>query len=137
MITGLDHVQIAAPCGCEDAARAFYGDLLGLREVPKPAALAERGGAWFALGARGQLHIGVEEPFAPARKAHPALAVADLDALAARLLEAIGAHAGLHASVGIAVAREPGATAGRTVARADRSLLEAKAAGKHTYRVAA
>jgi len=61
----------------------------------------------------------------------------DLDALAARLLEAIGAHAGLHASVGIAVAREPGATAGRTVARADSSLLEAKAAGKHTYRVAA
>jgi diguanylate cyclase (GGDEF)-like protein len=62
---------------------------------------------------------------------------ADLDALAARLLDAIATQAGLQASVGIAVAREPGATAGRTVARADRSLLEAKAAGKHTYRVAA
>lgn len=61
----------------------------------------------------------------------------DLDALAARLLEAITAQAGQHASVGIAVAREPGASADRTVARADRSLLEAKAAGKHTYRVAA
>jgi len=61
----------------------------------------------------------------------------DLDALAARLLDAIKAQAGQHASVGIAVAREPGATADRTVARADRSLLEAKAAGKHTYRVAA
>ena len=90
MITGLDHVQIAAPRGCEDAARAFYGGLLGLREIPKPAALAARGGAWFALGDRGQLHVGVEEPFVPARKAHPALAVAPdgLDALAARLADA-------------------------------------------------
>jgi catechol 2,3-dioxygenase-like lactoylglutathione lyase family enzyme len=88
VITGLDHVQIAAPPGCEVAARAFYGCLLGLREIPKPAALAERGGAWFALGDRVQLHIGVEEPFAPARKAHPALAAADLDALAARLSDA-------------------------------------------------
>jgi catechol 2,3-dioxygenase-like lactoylglutathione lyase family enzyme len=87
VITGLDHVQLAAPPGCEAAARAFYGGLLGLRELPKPAALAARGGVWFALGERHQLHIGVEEPFAPARKAHPALAVApgDLDALAARL----------------------------------------------------
>jgi catechol 2,3-dioxygenase-like lactoylglutathione lyase family enzyme len=90
VITGLDHVQLAAPPGCEAAARAFYGGLLGLRELPKPAALAARGGVWFALGERHQLHVGVEEPFAPARKAHPALAVApgDLDALAARLADA-------------------------------------------------
>ena len=90
VITGLDHVQIAAPRGCEAAARAFYGGLLGLREIPKPQELAARGGAWFALGERGQLHVGVEEPFAPARKAHPALAVAaaGLDALAARLADA-------------------------------------------------
>jgi catechol 2,3-dioxygenase-like lactoylglutathione lyase family enzyme len=90
VITGLDHVQIAAPRGCEAAARAFYGGLLGLREVLKPEALAARGGAWFALGERGQLHVGVEEPFAPARKAHPALAVAPdrLDALAAVLSDA-------------------------------------------------
>jgi catechol 2,3-dioxygenase-like lactoylglutathione lyase family enzyme len=76
----LDHVQVAAPPGCEDAARAFYGGVLGLREVRKPPALAARGGVWFE-----QLHVGVEEPFSPARKAHPAFAVDDLDALAARL----------------------------------------------------
>jgi catechol 2,3-dioxygenase-like lactoylglutathione lyase family enzyme len=83
----LDHVQLAAPPGCEVAARAFYGELLGLRELAKPEVLQARGGAWFALGA-GQLHIGVAEPFAPARKAHPALRLADepaLEALAERL----------------------------------------------------
>ena len=83
-VVGLDHVQLAAPPGCEDAARAFYRDLLGLVEIPKPPALQDRGGVWFACGAQ-QLHLGVEEPFAPARKAHPALAVDDLDALAERL----------------------------------------------------
>jgi catechol 2,3-dioxygenase-like lactoylglutathione lyase family enzyme len=81
---GLDHVQVAAPRGGEDEARAFYGALLGLPELDKPVALLARGGVWFAVGAQ-QLHVGVEEPFAPARKAHPALAVRDLDALAARL----------------------------------------------------
>ncbi|HEX3873980.1 MAG TPA: VOC family protein [Solirubrobacteraceae bacterium] len=88
-ILGLDHVQIAAPAGCEAAARAFYGDLLGLAEVPKPAQLAGAGGVWFRLGAQ-QLHVGVEAEFAPARKAHPALKVRDddLDRLADRLAEA-------------------------------------------------
>ena len=80
---------MAAPPGCEEAARGFYGGLLGLAELPKPAALRGRGGVWFALGPH-QLHVGVEEPYAPARKAHPALAARDLDALAARL-EAAGA----------------------------------------------
>ena len=82
MIVGLDHVQIAAPPGCEDAARAFYGETLGLREIAKPPVLARRGGVWFE-----HLHVGVEDPFTPARKAHPALRVDDLDALAARLDE--------------------------------------------------
>jgi catechol 2,3-dioxygenase-like lactoylglutathione lyase family enzyme len=83
----LDHVQIAAPPGCEDEARRFFGDLLGLEELEKPEPLRSRGGAWFALGGGGQLHVGVEEPFAPARKAHPAfrVPVADLDELAQRL----------------------------------------------------
>jgi GNAT superfamily N-acetyltransferase len=84
VITRLDHVLVAAPPGCEPAARAFYGELLGLDELPKPEALRARGGVWFTPG----LHVGVEEPFAPARKAHPALRVADrttLDALAGRL----------------------------------------------------
>ena len=88
-ILGIDHVQLAAPAGCEAQARRFYGELLGLPEIPKPAALQARGGAWFQAGDQ-QLHIGVEEPFAPARKAHPALrvAAAGLDALAERLAAA-------------------------------------------------
>ena len=86
-ILGIDHVQVAAPAGCEDEARAFYGGLLGLEEIPKPPALAARGGCWFLAGAQ-ELHVGVEEPFAPARKAHPGLVADDLDALAERLREA-------------------------------------------------
>jgi catechol-2,3-dioxygenase len=87
VITGLDHVQVAAPPGSEPEARGFYGRLLGLAELEKPAALAAHGGAWFACGAQ-QLHVGVAADFTPAAKAHPALAVAtaaDLDALAERL----------------------------------------------------
>ena len=80
MITGYDHVQVAIPRGGEDVARAFYGGLLGMTEQPKPAALAARGGCWFSSGP-AVLHLGVEEPFAPARKAHPAFLVDDLDAL--------------------------------------------------------
>jgi catechol 2,3-dioxygenase-like lactoylglutathione lyase family enzyme len=90
MITGLDHVQIAAPPGNEPEARRFYGSLLGLPEVPKPAGVAGTGGAWFTCGAQ-ELHVGVQDPFLPARKAHPAFAVADahaLDALAERLASA-------------------------------------------------
>ena len=90
MIAGIDHVQVAAPPGGEEAARAFYGELLGLTEIPKPERLRPRGGVWFAVGDE-QLHVGIEEPFAPARKAHPALAIAradDLRALADRLMAA-------------------------------------------------
>jgi catechol 2,3-dioxygenase-like lactoylglutathione lyase family enzyme len=83
----LHHVQLAAPPGCEEQARAFYGSMLGLEEILKPEALGMRGGVWFAVNAEQQLHIGVEEQFRPARKAHPALAVGAqaLDALADRL----------------------------------------------------
>ena len=85
----LDHVQIAAPPGCEAAARHYFGDLLGLEELSKPAPLSARGGCWFALGDR-QLHIGVDPDFTPARKAHVALRVgpAALDDLATRLAAA-------------------------------------------------
>src|SRR2546428_8207330 len=93
-VTGIDHVQVAAPAGCEAEARAFYGELLGLEELPKPEALAARGGCWFKAGAQ-ELHVGVEEPFAPARKAHPSFVVSDLDVLAARLTRA-GIHVALH-----------------------------------------
>jgi catechol 2,3-dioxygenase-like lactoylglutathione lyase family enzyme len=87
VVEGLDHVQLACPAGGEDQARDFYGGLLGLTEIDKPEPLCSRGGVWFECGAQ-QLHLGVEEGFAPARKAHPALAVGsveELEALAERL----------------------------------------------------
>ena len=92
----LHHVQVACPRGAEDDARRFYADALGLTEVEKPPDLAGRGGAWFrAYDAEGvvtaEIHVGVEDPFAPARKAHPALLLdhaAELDALAGRLTAA-------------------------------------------------
>lgn len=83
-LTDLDHVQLAAPKGCEAAAREFFGRLLGLEEIEKPDALRARGGCWFKIGAR-QLHIGVQENFQPALKAHPAFAVDEIDAAFARL----------------------------------------------------
>lgn len=88
-VLGLDHVQLAAPPGCEQEARAFFGRLLGLVEVEKPEALRSRGGVWFALGEQ-QLHVGVDEGFTPAQKAHPALRVAAgrLEMVAERLTEA-------------------------------------------------
>jgi catechol 2,3-dioxygenase-like lactoylglutathione lyase family enzyme len=82
----LDHVQIVAPPGGEARARAFYGRLLGLAEIPKPETMRAGGGVWFALSG-AELHVGIEEPFVPWRKAHPALRVAPaaLDELAERL----------------------------------------------------
>ena len=83
-ILRIDHVQVAAPPGCEAEARAFYGGLLGLVELEKPEPLRARGGCWFRAGT-AELHVGVEDPFTPARKAHPGLVVDDLGELAARL----------------------------------------------------
>lgn len=91
MIVGLDHVQVAAPAGCEDEARGFYGGLLGLEEIEKPPLLAARGGVWFRAGA-SELHVGVTDDFVPATKAHPALRVSspvELERLAV-LLEGHG-----------------------------------------------
>ena len=84
MLAGIDHVQLAAPAGCEDAARGFFGGLLGLEELEKPEPLRSRGGVWFQVGAQ-QLHVGVEADFAPARKAHPAFSVSGYDELQNRL----------------------------------------------------
>ena len=84
VITRIDHIQLTSPAGCEAAARDFYGTILGLREVQKPATLRARGGCWFQCGDQ-QLHIGVEADFRPAKKAHPAFAVRDLDGLRSRL----------------------------------------------------
>ncbi|WP_210324646.1 VOC family protein [Microvirga alba] len=81
---GIDHVQLAIPPGSEDEGRRFYIGVLGMEEVPKPPALAARGGVWFKSG-QVQLHLGVEADFRPASKAHPAILVADLDGLASKL----------------------------------------------------
>jgi catechol 2,3-dioxygenase-like lactoylglutathione lyase family enzyme len=86
-VVALDHVQIAAPRDREDDARAFFGGIVGLEETPKPAQLATRGGVWFQCGPQ-QLHVGVEDDFAPARKAHPAFRVEGLDAVRERLVSA-------------------------------------------------
>jgi catechol 2,3-dioxygenase-like lactoylglutathione lyase family enzyme len=101
-IVGLDHVQLAMPPGREADARRFYGDLLGLREVAKPPELAGRGGCWF-VGRGLALHLGVEEPFAAATKAHPGLLVEDLET-ARRALAAGGAPVVEDAS-GLAIRR--------------------------------
>lgn len=82
----IDHVQVSCPPGGEDAARGFYVDGLGMTERPKPPALRGRGGAWFQSGT-AWVHVGVEHDFRPARKAHPALGVDDLDGVACRLAD--------------------------------------------------
>ena len=88
-IVAIDHVQLAMPAGREDEARRFYAGVLGLVEVPKPAGLAGRGGCWFARADGGvAVHLGVEDDFRPARKAHPAFVVADLEAIRQFLADA-------------------------------------------------
>jgi len=72
-LIGIDHVQLAMPEGQEEQARSFYGEILGLKQVPKPAG-TNPGGVWFENDSV-KLHLGVEKDFRPARKAHPALIV--------------------------------------------------------------
>jgi catechol 2,3-dioxygenase-like lactoylglutathione lyase family enzyme len=96
-ILGIDHVQVAVPPGSEAEARAFYGDLLGLEELPRPTTQPDRNGCWFRAGAQ-ELHIGFDEPFHPARKAHPSFVVDDLAALVGRL-RAVGTQATSDASI--------------------------------------
>ncbi|WML39264.1 VOC family protein [Neobacillus sp. OS1-2] len=80
VIKKIDHVQLAAPKGCEETAREFFAGVLGLTEVEKPEELKKRGGVWFKFGTF-QLHIGVEEPFSPAKKAHPGFIVENIEEL--------------------------------------------------------
>ena len=82
--SGLDHVQLAIPAGAEDRCRAFYVGLLGMVEIEKPPALAARGGLWVRADTL-EIHLGVEDDFRPARKAHPGIRASDLDELARRL----------------------------------------------------
>jgi catechol 2,3-dioxygenase-like lactoylglutathione lyase family enzyme len=86
-ILSIDHIQLAMPAGEEKQARAFYVELLGFSEIPKPPELATRGGAWFQSGSVW-LHLGVEADFRPARKAHPAFVVKDLNSLVTKTQEA-------------------------------------------------
>ncbi len=88
-LVALDHIQLAMPAEQETQARWFYGTILGLSEVAKPATLQARGGCWFR-GSNIELHLGVEADFRPARKAHPAFRVADLDQARAEF-----SHAGI------------------------------------------
>ena len=83
-LVGLDHVQVAAPPGCDEAARRFYGEVLGLEEIPMPPVLRGRASCWFRCGGQ-EIHVGIQEDFQPARKAHPAFVSRDLDALRERL----------------------------------------------------
>lgn len=76
----IDHVQLAAPKGGEMKARAFYGDVLGFEEVEKPDTLKKRGGVWFQAGSI-HMHIGIDDPFVPAKKAHPAIRVKNIAAM--------------------------------------------------------
>ncbi len=84
MTMQLHHVQLAIPAGAEQRARDFWAGVLGMEEIAKPPVLAARGGCWFRAGGF-ELHLGIEEPFAPARKAHPGILVDDVDDVAARL----------------------------------------------------
>lgn len=82
----IDHVQLAAPKGSETKAKKFFNEILGFQEVEKPEALKKKGGVWFEFG-NYQIHIGIEEPFAPAKKAHPAFQIENLEALKTHLAE--------------------------------------------------
>ncbi len=87
VVTSIEHVQLAMPAGVEDEAVSFYEGVLGIPNVPKPPQLAARGGCWFE-GGRVKVHLGVEEDFRPARKAHPALLVSELNELVDKLRSA-------------------------------------------------
>jgi catechol 2,3-dioxygenase-like lactoylglutathione lyase family enzyme len=89
-IEKIEHVQLAMPPGREAEARAFYEGVLGIPEVPKPPNLAKRGGCWFVRDSL-KIHLGVEDGFRAARRAHPALLVEDLPALKT-LIETAGYH---------------------------------------------
>ncbi|WP_416825147.1 VOC family protein [Ectobacillus polymachus] len=81
----IDHIQLAAPLGSEETARNFFKGILGWDEIEKPKDLKKRGGVWFTFGNQ-QIHIGIEEPFSPAKKAHPAFEVEHIEELKRHLI---------------------------------------------------
>lgn len=80
LLIGIDHIQIAAPPNSEVTARTFYGDLLGMEEIPKPENLRNRGGCWFRCGSQ-EVHIGIQADFTPAEKAHPGFIINNIEGL--------------------------------------------------------
>ncbi len=86
LIKRIDHIQLAAPIGGEEKARSFFQDVLSLQEVEKPHELKKNGGVWFSNG-HIHIHVGIEEPFSPAKKAHPAFEVSDIEALGSQIIE--------------------------------------------------
>ncbi len=129
-LLSIDHVQLAMPLDGEAAARRFYGDVLGLREVPKPAALAGRGGCWFAGPVGLAVHLGVEDPFTPAAKAHPCFVVADLASAREHLSAAGVAFEPDDSGLGVARAyvRDPFGNRIELVGAADAGFSEAPSA---------
>jgi catechol 2,3-dioxygenase-like lactoylglutathione lyase family enzyme len=84
LIKRIDHIQLVAPIGSENEARSFFQGVLSLNEVEKPHELKKNGGVWFSNG-HVHIHVGIEEPFLPAKKAHPAFEVSDIEALASHI----------------------------------------------------
>jgi catechol 2,3-dioxygenase-like lactoylglutathione lyase family enzyme len=101
-VIGIDHVQLLMPVRGEADARRFYGEVLGLREVEKPAALAERGGCWFVGPGGAAIHIGLDQRFIAARRAHVCLIVADLAAAREALIGGGGTVVEDEANLGVA-----------------------------------
>ena len=85
-VVGLDHVQVAMPVGKEDLGRKFFCEILGFTEIEKPEPAKSRGGAWFASNGV-VIHLGVEDEFRPAKKAHVALLVSNYDELRETFIE--------------------------------------------------
>lgn len=81
----IDHVQLATPLYSEEKARVFYVKKLRFEEVEKPSVLKKRGGIWVKA-AHVNIHIGIEHPFVPAKKAHPAIRVQHLSVFKQYLL---------------------------------------------------
>ena len=88
MKASLHHVNVTVPRSLEAAARHFYGEVMGIPEVPKPESSRGRGGAWYQLGPI-QLHLSVEDvEDASLSKRHVCYTVADLAAAEERFRDA-------------------------------------------------
>ena len=85
----LQHTSVPMPPGGDDQARAFYGDVLGMPEIPKPTGLKHLTVVWFAANDAGdEVHVFQEKNMGPnSAKQHLCLEVDDLEAFRTRLNE--------------------------------------------------